>query len=396
MKKISRGENMAQEIKFPKSKKRNIKIDTEPIIFLVLFLAVFIPLGHVMGASNLFKTLMATAHDLLLNTVFFIMAVAVLTGALGALFSEFGVVFLLNKVLRIFMKPLYGLPGAASLGILTTFLSDNPAILSLAKDKEFVKYFEKWQIPLLCNLGTAFGMGLIISTYMIAQSGQLGVNLLGPVLIGLLGAFVGSIISVRIFSVFTKKYFITEEKIEYKAIDWRKIREGNVGSRFLDALLEGGKTGVDLGLSIIPGVLIISTFVMIITYGPKDPSIGYQGLAGEGVPFLPWLASKISPVLDFLFGFKSPKLIAFPLTSLGSAGAALALIPGFIKQGILTGNDVAVFTAIGMTWSGYLSTHIAMMDALESRKLASKAILSHTIAGLCAAVFSHFLYIIFF
>jgi len=149
MKKISRGENMAQEIKFPKSKKRNIKIDTEPIIFLVLFLAVFIPLGHVMGASNLFKTLMATAHDLLLNTVFFIMAVAVLTGALGALFSEFGVVFLLNKVLRIFMKPLYGLPGAASLGILTTFLSDNPAILSLAKDKEFVKYFEKWQIPLL-------------------------------------------------------------------------------------------------------------------------------------------------------------------------------------------------------------------------------------------------------
>jgi spore maturation protein SpmB len=131
---------------------------------------------------------------------------------------------------------------------------------------------------------------------------------------------------------------------------------------------------------------------MIITYGPKDMMAGYQGLAYEGVPFLPWLASKVSPVLEFLFGFESPKLIAFPLTSLGSTGAALALIPTFIKEGILTGNEVAVFTSIGLTWSGYLSTHIAMMDALASRKLASKAILSHTIAGLLAAMFSHFLY----
>jgi hypothetical protein len=36
-----------------------------------------------------------------------------------------------------------------------------------------------------------------------------------------------------------------------------------------------------------------------------------------------------------------------------------------------------------------------MMDALASRKLASKAILSHTIAGLLAAMFSHFVYTIF-
>ncbi|BBE29878.1 membrane protein [Tepiditoga spiralis] len=386
---------MSTKIKSNSVKKRNIHFDLEPFIFLTIFLAIFIPLGNVMGGSNLFKTLMATAHDLLLNTVFFIMAVAVLTGALGALFSEFGVVYLLNKILKPLMKPLYKLPGAASLGILTTYLSDNPAILSLSKDKEFIKYFERWQVPLLCNMGTAFGMGLIVTTFMIAQSSALGENLVLPVLIGNIGAIVGSVISVRIFSMFTKKFYGEEGEFENTTVSWRKVREGNAGSRFLDALLEGGKTGVDLGLSIIPGVLIISTFVMIVTYGPSDPNIGYQGLAYEGVPVLPWVFGKISGVLEFLFGFHSAKLIAFPLTSLGSTGAAMALIPSFIKEGILTGNDVAVFTALGMTWSGYLSTHIAMMDTLGARKLASKAILSHTIAGLCAGIITHYMYVLF-
>ena len=103
------------------SKKRNLKMEYEPLIFLAVFLIVFIPLANAMGAANLFKTLMSTAHDLLLNVVFFIMAVAVLTGALGTLFSEFGVVFLFNRLLKKLMKPLYSLPGASSLGIFTTF-----------------------------------------------------------------------------------------------------------------------------------------------------------------------------------------------------------------------------------------------------------------------------------
>ena len=52
------------------------------------------------------------------------MAVAVITGALASVFSEFGVVSLLDKILSPLMMPLYRMPGAASLGIVTTFLSD--------------------------------------------------------------------------------------------------------------------------------------------------------------------------------------------------------------------------------------------------------------------------------
>ncbi|AEX85204.1 hypothetical protein Marpi_0775 [Marinitoga piezophila KA3] len=369
----------------------------EPTLFVIISLIIFIPVMNIMGVSNFFKTLMSTAHDLLLNTVFFIMAVAVLTSAFGNILSEFGVVYLLNKLLSKLMRPLYNLPGAASLGILTTYLSDNPAILSLAQDKQFVKYFEKWQIPLLCNLGTSFGMGLIVTTFMIAQSSNMGTNLVGPVLLGNLGAVIGSIISVRIFSIYTKKYYKNSESFSgTENVNYWNATKGGYVSRLIDALLEGGKVGVDLGLSIIPGVLIISTMVMMFTNGPKDPSIGYQGLPYEGVPVLQWIGERLEFILNFLFGFKSPKLIAFPLTSLGSTGAALALVPRFIESNSITANDIAVLTSIGMTWSGYLSTHIAMMDSLKARKLASKAILSHTIAGILAGFITHLLYVLIF
>ncbi|MBQ7984380.1 MAG: hypothetical protein IJ250_01945, partial [Bacteroidales bacterium] len=84
---------------------------------------------------------------------------------------------------------------------------------------------------------------------------------------------------------------------------------------------------------------------------------------------------------------------AFPMTALGSVGAALGLAKTFFENGFFYGNAVAVCTAIGMGWSGFLSTHTAMLDSLGYRKCISKALLAHTIAGLCAGVIAHFVYL---
>ena len=73
-------------------------VSKEVFIFLALFLAFFVLIGWKMGTVNMFNTMMATAFDLLINTVFKIMAIAVLAGAVSALFSEFGVISLLNKL----------------------------------------------------------------------------------------------------------------------------------------------------------------------------------------------------------------------------------------------------------------------------------------------------------
>ena len=86
------------------------------IICLLIVVGIFVYLAGVMGTANMLNTLMHTAHDLLLNTCFYLMAICVLMGALGRILIEYGVVDLLEKLLRPFMKPLFNLPGVASLG----------------------------------------------------------------------------------------------------------------------------------------------------------------------------------------------------------------------------------------------------------------------------------------
>ena len=120
-----------------------------------------------------------------------------------------------------------------------------------------------------------------------------------------------------------------------------------------------------------------------------------DGEAYEGIELLPYLAGKINFVFDWLFGFQDPHLVAFPITALGAVGAALGLVPSFVAEGWADGNAIAVFTAIGMCWSGYLSTHTAMLDSLGYRELTSKAILAHTIGGLTAAFIAHWIFVLY-
>ncbi|MBR5924305.1 MAG: hypothetical protein IKZ60_02490 [Bacteroidales bacterium] len=366
----------------------------EAVIFLAVLIAVFWALGSRMGGGNMLKTMMNTAHDLLLNTVFYLMGITVLTGALSKLMAEFGVVTLLEKVLRPLMKPLFNLPGVAALGAVMTFLSDNPAIIALSKDRSFASYFKKYQLISLTNFGTAFGMGFVVLITMF------GYGSVGAAFVGLFGAFCGSIISTRLMQRSCRKAWPAEmEELvlkDYKADEDESAddssQKNSIFMRFLNAILDGGKNGVELGLQIIPGVLIITTAVIMITFGPG--SEGYTGAAAQGVPILPWLADKIHWVFEWLFGFKAMELIAFPMTALGAVGAALGLLPTFEAAGFLDGNAIAVCTAIGMCWSGYLSTHTAMLDSLGWRKAIPKALGAHTIAGLCAGIIAHFTFLL--
>ena len=145
--------------KEPTEGKKIVKAVTlETIIALVIIGAIFAVFAWRMGLANMFGTMMATAHDLMLNTVYFLMAVIILAGAFTSLIFEFGIVSIANRILSPFMKPLFGLPGAASIGVVATYLSDNPAIMPLSAEKGFLKYFRKWQVTTLVNLGTVFGM----------------------------------------------------------------------------------------------------------------------------------------------------------------------------------------------------------------------------------------------
>lgn len=372
---------------------------------IVVIVAMFGYMASVMGLTNMLNTIMKTAHSLLLNTVFYLMAMCVLTGALGKIFTEFGVVNLLQGLLRHVMRPLYNMPGVAVVACVMTFLSDNPAIITLSKNKQFARYFKKYQYISLANFGTAFGMGLLVVVFMVGHG-----FFMAPI-IGVAGAAVGGIIATRLMQHFIlKKYpnYRNEDAVpaseqENMTRGFNDKDEDEKPTTFvlvLNALLDGGKTGVDIGLAIIPGVLIICTLVMMFTFGGAivgtdamgNNITAYTGEAYQGCALLPVLAGKISFIFEWLFGFTAPELIAFPITALGAVGAALSLIPEFTAKGIIDNNAIAVFTAMGMCWSGFLSTHTAMLDSMGYRNLLTRDFISQIIGGIGAGIIAHWIY----
>ena len=375
-------------------------VSLETFIFIGVMALIFWALGSKMGGVNMMNTMMQTAYSLLMDTVLYITGIAVLAGAFAGLLSEFGVISLINRMLSPLMRPLYGMPGAATLGILTCYLSDNPAILTLADDHNFRKYFKKYQLPALTNIGTAFGMGMIITTFMVGIRSTTGEGFGLAALAGNLGAIVGSIVSVRLMlrctaKIYGKTEYCTSDKLtNAPGMNVRVIRDGNAAQRAIDAMLTGGKSGVAVGVTIIPGVLVICTIIMMLSNGPSANGT-YTGAAYEGIALLPWLGQKLSFLLTPLFGFTDPSAIAVPITALGAAGAAISLVPKMVAEGLATGSDVAVFTAMCMCWSGYLSTHVAMMDGLKCRNLVGKAILCHTVGGICAGIAARWIYVLF-
>lgn len=372
-------------------------ITAETGVALLVVMTLFSAFAWRMGLAFTFKTAMATAHDLILNTVLFLMGVMILAGAFTSLIAEFGIVGIANRALSPLMGPLFGLPGATSVGVVATYLSDNPAIMPLGIEKGFTKYFRKWQVTTLVNLGTVFGMGLIVTTFMLAQSSD-GQSLGRAVLLGNIGALLGGIVSVRAMGFFGRRKYgaetvvLSDEDEDYDVLRFREIRSGNSAQRTLQSMLDGGSRGVQMGLDIMPGVIIICTFVMMLSYGAKDGV--YTGAAYEGIAFFPWVGEKLSFVIEPLFGFSNPEAIAFPVTSWASVGAALAMIPRFLETGIIGAKEVCVLTAIGICNAGFLSTHVGMMDGIRERDLTTVAIGTHFIGGLCAGVFAHVLFLL--
>ena len=119
--------------------------------------------------------------------------------------------------------------------------------------------------------------------------------------------------------MFTAKVYGKTEDCEVEGInaimytDYRMVRPGNVGTRFLSAMLDGGKSGVEMGMAIIPGVLIICTFVMMLTNGPSADGT-YTGAAYEGIALLPAIGDKLEFILQPLFGFTSSQGVSVPIT----------------------------------------------------------------------------------
>lgn len=380
------------------------------VLFIVLSTLFFSYVWHQMGVQNMINTFMQTAYRLLMDTVFLTMAMTTLAGAFGRLLSEFGLNNLFNWVFRYFMKPLYGLPGISFLGAISTFLSENMAIIPFSRDIDFMRHLKASQVPLLCNLGTSFGMGLFIVTMLI------GFGYYKEAFVGLFGAFIGSIVSVRLMAFFLSRVSKgdytpdTQKRLDElieMAYDAEKVENENASEyrgdiveiadkrgfieRFLSAIIDGGRYGVDIGLGMIPGVLVICSCLMILLM--KMPVDGFTGGAFEGVGLVPYIMNYCRPVMEPVLGLESDAGFGLTVACLGSASAAVSLLQKMNSIGIqLSSHEISVFAAFAILWSGFLATHVAVMDALGFRRFITVAVWSHMIAGGVAGLTANFLY----
>jgi hypothetical protein len=65
-----------------------------------------------------------------------------------------------------------------------------------------------------------------------------------------------------------------------------------------------------------------------------------------------------------------------------------------VNKGLVNAQNISVITAMCMFWSGYLSTHVSMMDTLNFRELTGWSILYHTIGGVTAGILANLLYML--
>lgn len=365
--------------------------EVRALAFMVAFVLLFCIFAIPMGLANAMNTLMNTAYRLLIDVALYSMSIAVLASAISELFSAYGVNSLFNRLLSRWMGPVYGMPGAAAMCIITTYLSDNPTVLTVTANRQYLRYFRAYQIPALTNLGTSFGMGLVVTTFVLGLGSS--VPDIGLVAFcGNLGTIAGSIFSTRLLLALLRRTINPDLPAENDET-FDHPQEDTCPRGLMSVLMSGGRKGMELGFGIIPGILIICTLVMMLTNGPSI-SGDYTGAAYEGIGLLPAMAEKLNFLLKPLFGFSSAAAIAVPVTAMGSTGAALGLIPSLIQHGQATGSDIAVFTAMCMCWSGYLSTHASIMDVLHCPQFTGKAVMAHTIGGLVAGITAHWSFVL--
>ena len=358
----------------------------EAPLCLVGLIAVVVAFGTCMGYAHFFSTLMRTSYDLLINTVFYIIGISVLAGALGGFLAEFGVLELLNLLLAPAVRLVWGMPGVAAIAAMSTFLSDNPAVSTLGRDREFIRYFSERQRAALTNFGTSFGMGLIVVTFCMAR------GFYREAIVGLIGATAGSIVATRGMLWCMRR----DGAAPADAATPEPAREPVPAAqkppfldRFLKAILDGGRNGLETSFQMIPGVLVICTMVLMLTL--DKGAAGYDGSAYQGVPVLAWLARQVEPALNGLFGFSSPGAVVYPITALASVGAALGMMPKLLQAGVAVRADVAVYAAMGVCWSGFLSSHVSNMNVLGFRPLVGRAMALQFAAGLTAGAVAHLL-----
>ena len=283
----------------------------------------------------------------LINDLF---AIFLFAGFLLPFLTDFGLLELIGSLLTPFMRPVFGLPGRASIDCMASWVGDGTIGVALTNKQYEEGYYDKKEATVIATTFSAVSI-----TFSLVVIGQVGLaHLFGPYYLTVAAAgIVAAIILPRIppLSNIDKTYYhgIKKDKGDevpegYTNASWGlelAVEKANESLSIKDLLLKGTTSVVDLWLGVFPVIMAFGTLALVIV---------------EFTPIFEWLGMPFIPLL---------KLLGVPYAVEASqtvmVGFADMFLPSVIAANIPSEMTRFIVAALSVTQLIYLSESGAVM-----------------------------------
>lgn len=277
-------------------------------------------------------------------------AIFFFAGFLLPFLTDFGLLEFVGSLLTPFMRPVFGLPGRASIDTIASWVGDGTIGVALTNKQYEEGYYNKKEATVIATTFSAVSI-----TFSLVVIGQVGLaHLFGPYYLTVAAAgIVAAIILPRIppLSNINQTYYhdIKQDKGEkvpegYTNASWGlelAVEKANESLGIKDLFLKGATSVVDLWLGVFPVIMAFGTLALIIV---------------EFTPIFEWLGLPFIPLL---------KLLGVPYAVEASqtvmVGFADMFLPSVIAASIPSEMTRFIVAALSVTQLIYLSESGAVM-----------------------------------
>ncbi|UFJ41802.1 YjiH family protein [Brevibacillus humidisoli] len=233
-----------------------------------------------------------TGGLLLMSLIPLLVTVFIFAGLFMPLLMDFGLLEMTGALLTRLMRPLFTLPGRASIDCLVSWLGDGTVGVLLTNKQYEDGFYTKREAAII---GTTFSVVSITFTIIVLEQMELG-HLFGPYYLTIaLAGFVAAIILPRIPPLSRKAdtYYQESGKLDETVPEntsvWKwgvqKAVERAAGNQFSRIFANGLKNVLDMWMGVLPVVMALGTLAVIIA---------------EYTPVFQWLGAPFIPLLTLL------------------------------------------------------------------------------------------------
>lgn len=277
-------------------------------------------------------------------------AIFLFAGLLLPFLTDFGLLEFIGAIFTPIMRPIFGLPGRASIDCIASWVGDGTIGVALTNKQYEDGYYNKKEATIIATTFSAVSI-----TFSLVVIGQVGLtHLFGPYYLTVaIAGIAAAVILPRIppLSNIDKSYYhgnkmdISERVPEgYTNVGWGlelAVAKAKESFSLKDLILNGFTSVLDLWIGVLPVIMAFGTLALIVV---------------EFTPFFQWLGLPFVPLL---------KLLGVPYAAEASqtimVGFADMFLPSVIAANIPSEMTRFIMAALSVTQLIYLSESGAVM-----------------------------------